>query len=83
MVKVLVDIHIAEAKANHLKVLHKDSSSAIYRELEKAVFKKNKISKTTYLRSYKYYTSRPEEMDDIYSRVVDSLSLRQKIRKLN
>lgn len=83
MAKVLIDIHIAEAKVNHLRMDKVDSGAAVYLALQDSVFKENKISQETYIESFRYYRANPALLDEVYAIVVDSLSLRHKILKLD
>ncbi len=82
MVDVLVDIHIAEAKANRIQLRSYDSTQAYYRKLEREVFETHKVDTAVYRRSYRYYMNHTKELDEIYTAVVDSLSLRESIGKL-
>lgn len=83
MVNILIDIHLIEAKVNHLKIKNRDSSAAVYTALQDQVFKEHKVSQKQYVKSYIYYKANAHLLDNIYSRVVDSLSLRQKILKMD
>lgn len=83
MVDVLVDIHIAEAKANRIQLRSYDSTQAYYRKLEREVFEKHKVDTAVYRMSYKYYMNHMKELDEIYTAVVDSLSLRESLGKIN
>ena len=82
MVKLLIKIHIAEAKIA-TSYLPGDSSIRQYKVFEDSAFKSEGTDKATYENSYKYYGANPERLDKIYSIVVDSLSLREALRKIN
>ena len=77
MINILIDIHIAEARAGGAALRSQDSSTVYYKVLEGDVFKKHGVDSTTYYRSYRYYMNNIKEMDQIYAAVVDSLSLRE------
>ncbi len=77
MINILIDIHIAEAKAGGVSLRSQDSATVYYKVLEGDVFKKHGVDSTTYYRSYRYYMNNIKEMDEIYAAVVDSLSLRE------
>ncbi len=81
MVKILVDIHLCEAKCGQ-SFLRGDTAKTLYARMENELFIKYKISKQSYLNSYQYYMNNLSEFDDIYARVVDSLSLREQLNKL-
>lgn len=82
MVNILTDIHIAEARANRSQLRSFDSIQVYYKVLENDVFKKHKVDSAAYKRSYQYYLEHMKEMDDIYTAVVDSLSLRENFGRI-
>ena len=77
MINILIDIHVAEARAGGASLRSQDSSTVYYKVLENQVFKKHGVDSTTYYNSYRYYMHNVKEMDQIYAAVVDSLSLRE------
>ena len=83
MVGILTDIHIAEAKANRTSLRSYDSLQIMYKAYENDVLKKHKTDSTTYRQSYKYYLEHMQEMDEIYTAVVDTLSLRENLGKID
>ncbi len=83
MVGILIDIHIAEARANRIQLRSYDSTQAYYKKLEADVFSKHKVDTARYRMSYRYYMNHMKELDDIYTAVVDSLSLRENLGKLD
>lgn len=76
MVEVLIDIHLAEAGVQDIR-LKNDSSILVYRTQEKLLYKKHNISDSTFIKSYNYYIEHPDQLEEIYSAVIDSLSLKQ------
>jgi len=78
MVSFLIDLHLMEAKMN-ISRFPKDSSKAFFPVIEEALFKKHNITDSLYFKSYQYYLNDMFAMEDIYSAVVDSLSLRERI----
>ncbi|MFY0607131.1 MAG: DUF4296 domain-containing protein [Cyclobacteriaceae bacterium] len=80
MVKVLVEVHILEAKVKKL-YLNADSSSKVYHHYEKMLFDDLDIDKTAYEKSVAYYVDEISTYKDIYEEVVDSLLARQKVEK--
>jgi len=77
MINILIDIHVAEARAGGAALRSQDSSTVYYKVLEAEVFKKHGVDSTTYYNSYRYYMNNLKQMDQIYAAVVDSLSLRE------
>lgn len=82
MVPFLIDIHLAEAKIKVLK-LHHDSSMVFYRKLEDDIYEKHHISDSIYKESYDYYMNHPDLLLEIYERVIDSLSLKEKVMSID
>jgi hypothetical protein len=83
MAAILIDIHIAEAKVHQVTVGSRDSTAAVYLALEAKILKKNKVSKKLYKKSFNYYNDRPDLMEKIYTAVIDSLNVRQKMLKID
>lgn len=81
MVSFLIDLHIAEARINDLN-LRRDSAEKFFKVVEDSLYRKNGIADdSVYIRSYEYYLNDVQGLDDIYSAVVDSLSLRERLSK--
>ncbi len=76
MVEVLIDIHITEGLTGAIPISY-DSSKVLYSLLEKDVFLKHQVSDSVFTQSMLYYLQDPAEMEQIYSRVVDSLVVRE------
>lgn len=83
MVNILVDIHIAEAKANRIQLKSYDSIQAYYKKLEADVYKKHRVDSVVYRKSFTYYMDHMKQMDEIYTAVVDSLNVKEKVGKLD
>lgn len=81
MISFLIDLHIAEARINDLS-LRRDSAEAFFKEVEDSLYAKNGIpNDSIYQKSYEYYLRDVNALDAIYSAVVDSLSLRERLVK--
>lgn len=76
MVDFLIDLHLSEAGVQDLR-LKKDSAAVVFAAQEKLLYKKHQISDTLFINSYGYYIENPELLEEIYTAVIDSLSLRQ------
>ncbi len=81
MISFLTDLHIAEAKMSYIEVKDRDSLEIIFRNYEQALFEKYNIEDSAYYRSYEYYLTDMAKMHEIYSAVVDSLSVLNSIEK--
>ena len=76
MVNYLIELHIAEAHVQNLR-LKKDSSDYVFNVYEKHLLDKNEISDSLFNRSYNYYLDNPVQLELIYEAVVDSISVRK------
>jgi hypothetical protein len=83
MINILTDIHIAEAKVNMMNLRSYDSMQVLYRKLEGDIFKKYQVDTAVYNKSYQYYLENTKEMDEIYAALVDSLTLRENLGKID
>jgi len=74
MVKALTEIYLAEQKVNRLGV-PRDSAEREFERFKKVIFKRIGTSDSVFKRSFDFYMDRPREMEQIYTTLVDSLSL--------
>ncbi|MDX2195544.1 MAG: DUF4296 domain-containing protein [Cytophagales bacterium] len=81
MVNTLIQIHLNEAKAINT-FLPVDSQRLYYKILEDSMWYKLQTTRVLYDSSYKMYARHAYALDKIYTRVIDSLSLREALRKL-
>jgi hypothetical protein len=82
MVAYLIDLQLTEAKIASLK-LPEDTVKLFYDQVEKELYKRHHISDSTYLKSISYYLYDVKGIEEIYSAVVDSLSLRERLQNTN
>lgn len=78
MVKVMIEIHLLEAKINNTPVDPADSTQAVYDHYEKLLFQDLGITQEQYERSFNYYVDNPNQFEKIYTAVVDTLMEREK-----
>ena len=76
MTAILVDIHVAESRIENLGLPH-DTGAVYYQRLQKELFKKHKITADKFYKSFDYYVTNVSELDKIYEKVVDSLSVKE------
>ncbi|MEM6737475.1 MAG: DUF4296 domain-containing protein [Bacteroidota bacterium] len=81
MIRVLMEVHLLEARIDEVSVVPKDSIQLVYEHYENLLFDSLGISKEQYEVSFNYYLSNPKEFEKIYSAVVDSLLQKEKIAK--
>ena len=78
MVSIMVDIHLVEGIASSLPIPY-DSSQKVYPYLEQQVFEKHGVPDSIYLQSLQYYLRDASIMEELYSRTIDSLTVKQNI----
>ncbi len=71
MVKILVDVHIAEAAVSNLTGVEKDSILEVYYQY---LFKKYNISDTIYRQNMTLLTTNPEKMLNVYQKVMADIN---------
>ncbi len=76
MVKAFMEIYVAEEKVNRLGV-QRDSSVIVFDSLRVRIFEKMQVKDTVFKTSLLWYTDHPQEMQDIFTALVDSLQLRE------
>jgi len=78
MVSYLIDIHILEGKVTQL-VIPRDSTELLYRFFEDRLKTEHNLNDSIYMQSLEFYYGHPELMEEIYSAVLDSLSLYERM----
>ncbi|MBI1287271.1 MAG: DUF4296 domain-containing protein [Flavobacteriales bacterium] len=73
MVSVMVDMHLVET-AQNLKVIEPDSANLNYDRMFESIFVSHGVTKTEFDSSLYYYSTRTEEMNVIYDKVLEQLS---------
>lgn len=81
MVEVLVDIHITETLVQQMPFSN-DSLNVLYKLFEKDIFLKHEVSDSLFTQSMIYYLRDAAEMEQIYSRVYDSLEVRKSSKEI-
>jgi len=76
MVTVLRELYEAEERLNTLPI-QRDSSLKIFELWRGRVFEKAGYSDSVFKKSFEFYMDRPEEMELIYSALVDTLQLQE------
>ena len=79
MVKILIDMHLAEEAIENLSY-DKDTLEALFARKEQEILEKYSISEELYRKSYSYYFFDPEELDKVYAVMLDSLLLYQQTK---
>lgn len=76
MVDILTEVHIAEARVSRLSLRSTDSSNIVYKHLENQIFKKFDVDTAAYRKSYIFYSSHPADMEAIYKKVTEKLTIK-------
>ena len=80
MVTFLIDLHIIQSKVQNLR-LSNDSAEVLFMILEKDLMEQYAIRDTVFYESYSWYLAHPEIMHEVYTAVVDTLSLRESLAR--
>jgi ferritin-like metal-binding protein YciE len=78
MANILSDVHIAEARISQMHLKSMDSSVVIYDYLQKKIYKKYQTDSSEYKKSYNFYASNPESLEEIYNLVTKKIAVRAK-----
>lgn len=82
MIAVLTDVHLVDS---YLNTVPPDSVNYYGNAYYRTLFKKHHTDSTQLRKSIKYYSSKPEQMDEIYTQVLETLNKRhaeaQKIKQ--
>ncbi len=82
MVSIFIDMHIAESQISSLN-LKRDSAKLLFEHYEQKVLESHEVNDSLYIESYNYYLYNVNDMEKIYDAVIDSLSLRERITKVD
>ena len=82
MVSFLIELHTVQSAVQNLR-LPQDSAEMLFLALEKDLLYDHKVKDTVFYESYSWYLDHPEMMYEIYSAVVDSISLRESLVRGN
>ncbi len=77
MSAIMVDIYLSEARLNSLPLV-RDSSLKLFLPKEAAILAKWKVSDTVLKKSYAYYLERPDDFNEVYDIIIDSLTVMEK-----
>ena len=78
LINVLIDIHLTEGKVSALPIAY-DSSQVLYSLMEKDVLIEHGVEDSVFYKSMIFYLEDAKKMDQIYSRVIDSLVVRESL----
>lgn len=76
MTAILFDIHVAESRVENMGLPH-DSALAFFQRQQQQIFEKHQVPAQKFFRSYDYYVKNVSELDKIYEKVIDSLSVKE------
>lgn len=82
MALILSEIYLAEYKATHLG-LKNDSAKEVLRHYELKIYEDHDTNDSIYKESFKYYLEHPDQLENIYDIVIDTVSLREQVLNVN
>ena len=83
MANILTEVHLAESRISRLSLRSLDSSNIAYKHLETKFLKQFGVDTTTFRTSYVFYSSHPQQMEEVYKRVVEKLQKKTNAKKAN
>lgn len=78
MVRILADIHLAEAQVEST-VAYPDTALMAFAKLQKNIWKKHDVTEEQFRNTYHYYSTNIKEMDRLYEIITDTLIAREAI----
>jgi hypothetical protein len=72
----LVEVYLTEARFSQLPV-NADSTMRLYLAHEPELLKKFGMADSTLKNTYAYYVNHPKQLEEVYTAVIDTLSLRE------
>jgi hypothetical protein len=82
MKEVLIDIHILEGVIN-VAGLPADTANAKFKVMQQALFTKHGVKQVQFDSSMAYYARHLAEMNEIYAGVIDSISVKEALGKID
>jgi hypothetical protein len=73
---LLIEVYLTEARFSQLPITS-DSTMRLYLAHEPELLEKFGLTDSTLTLTYEYYTNHPDELEKVYTAVVDTLSLRE------
>lgn len=73
---LLVQVYLTEARLSQLPI-PSDSAMRLYLAHEPELYARNGVTDSIAKITYQYYVSHPDEMEQVYAAVVDTLSFRE------
>lgn len=76
MVRILADIHTAEAIIES-NVIYPDTALMTFNQEQEKIFARYNVTQSQFKNTYDYYLKNLKDMDELYEIVVDTLSMRE------
>lgn len=81
MAHIMKDLYVLEYKVKELN-LGTDSVKKVYDHYESKYYQENEIDTARYEKSFQFYLNQPEHLEYIYTIIADSLSLQDRMMKI-
>ncbi len=82
MKEVLIDIHLLEGIVN-VSGFQEDTANAKFKLMQEQLFQKHGIKKIQFDSSMAYYAHHLPQMDEIYEAVMDTISVKEALGKID
>lgn len=75
MAAILTEIHLAEARVAKFNLRSMDSSVVVFNKLQQEIWKKYETDSSYYKKSYAFYATHPEILNEVYQIVKENLEM--------
>lgn len=72
----LVSVYVAEAKLNTLAITP-DSAMKLFQPFEQSLVEKYSTTDSAIQKTYQYYLAHPEQLEQVFTAVIDTLNLKE------
>lgn len=77
MTSIMIDVYLTEAQVStYTPRLPQDSARLVFDILKGDILEKHAVDDSVFIQSLEWYFERPDKLDVVYSRMVDSLNLK-------
>jgi len=79
LASIMVELYLTEARLSSYPI-QRDSSLRLFLPREKAILTKANVPDSILRKTYDYYLQHPDDFNDVYDIVIDSLTVMEKIK---
>ena len=80
MASFLIDLHVGQSTIQTARAT-RDSAAFLFKVFERHILEKHGTDDSTFYKSFSWYLDHPDDMYEIYTVVVDTISLRESLSR--